>query len=560
LLLKKILTLAFLLLTANLVLADASNAIVFISPEAVGRAIKPEDYNHGLWIQWPLPTTVSGSNRLLSPITGKNWSLPRDPFKGSSVDSPLLHDIGVLDAKKSWLGAASVVDAQSNDDLPELALMSIDDQGVARSQSLSEIQSNGSLVIYHAANWDDVAFLQKRVRGNVLVISYPPAPESTLSAAWFMGKAEIPGITATGIPVMVSSREIVGFVSHPQTYGWRPPTDVNAETWMKVINSTRSAHFLVFSFLVVIAFLWALRSVAVQSGGKLARLGLSMIPCAFVAMILSGNFAKATGVTPWNILPFFAFFALMLGLLPAYLGMRALWPKSHPLFPVALIASILLIWADPTYTVFSNVFTSSPVHLSAVPLGVLVACLTASVAFCIRGETWPRVLAALLLCTAMLLGVLTKQWWSPDTYLLILPVLAILCGAGAMRLYLLPLFVVWPFLYDHWNGHFAWDMGWLLTRNSDEHAINAAAQMQFLLSPTFLVALCGFVACFFVGGDFLRHQLRRTLSENNNASALFWCALAVAGMGIREPYLLESALAIAIAGALVLLFDAAGSI
>src|SRR5437870_198949 len=56
-----------------------SNAIILIRPEAVGRVIRPEEYDHGLWIQWPIATTPSGANRLLTPITGENWRLSAEP-------------------------------------------------------------------------------------------------------------------------------------------------------------------------------------------------------------------------------------------------------------------------------------------------------------------------------------------------------------------------------------------------------------------------------------------------------------------------------------------------
>jgi hypothetical protein len=300
--------------------------------------------------------------------------------------------------------------------------------------------------------------------------------------------------------------------------------------------------------------------LATEKGGKLARMGLGMVPVAFLALYLSGNFAKASGLMAWNILPFFAYFALLLGLLPAYLAMRALWPKTHPLYPVALCAAIILLWANPLYSVFSNVFSLTPLPISPIPLGALTAALTATASLSFKGELWPRLLTASLFCVAMIMGVLTKQWWSFTPVFLVLPVLTLLAGAGSMRFYLLPIFVLWPFLFHGWNGHFAWDINWLFANYDDRNAINAAAQMQFLLSPLWLATLATVAIVALAGGKFLKHQLRRAFGATNNARALFWVALALGCMGLREPYLLDSALVVLISGFLVLLFDAAGTL
>src|SRR5262249_6697526 len=152
----------------------------------------------------------------------------------------------------------------------------------------------------------------------------------------------------------------IPLVQHHTNYEWRPPTDVTPEQWMHTIVETRSTQLLsLFCFTLVIMLL-ALRSVATEKGGRIARIGLGMVSVAFLALYLAGSFAKATGLMPWNMLPFFAYFALLLGLLPAYLAMRALWTNSHPLYPVALSAAIILLWATPLYSVFSNTFSLVP--------------------------------------------------------------------------------------------------------------------------------------------------------------------------------------------------------
>jgi hypothetical protein len=129
-----------------------------------------------------------------------------------------------------------------------------------------------------------------------------------------------------------------------------------------------------------------------------------------------------------------------------------------------------------------------------------------------------------------------------------------------MRAYLLPMFVVWPFLYDHWNGHFAWNVNYLLNDYQDRAAINTAELLRFFLSPEMFVTVAVFLIAALLGGDFLRHQIRRAFAATNNARSLFWAALAVACLGVREPYLLASAFIVMVSGFLVLLFDAAGTL
>jgi hypothetical protein len=126
-----------------------------------------------------------------------------------------------------------------------------------------------------------------------------------------------------------------------------------------------------------------------------------------------------------------------------------------------------------------------------------------------------------------------------------------------MRAYYLPILGVWPILYHRWNGLLGWDVNGLINRYQDVGAINAAAIMQFLFSPAWLVTLAGFAATLVFGGDFLRHEVRRAFLGNVYSRSLFWAALGTACFGLREPYLLPSALVVAIAGFLCLLFDSA---
>jgi hypothetical protein len=567
--LPRVLT-SFLLISLAAAAIAQSNAIILIRPEAVGRVIRPEEYDHGLWIQWPLASTDIGSNRLLSTITGLNWRLSNDPFTQPStlrthnnlVADPSLEWIGVYQARLNWLGAMETVVLQNGltpvD--PNAEILGVDSHGNAVIHQVGERLQGTPLLIYSAQSWDDAARVEKLAAGNSIIIVYPPPLGSTVSAAWMKDRTDVPVLEPTRVPGLVPAREVVGLLQHPATYTWRDSAGITAQQWMETINASRGIQLISFFCFALLISMWAIRSVAVEAGGRLARFGIAMIPIAFVSLLLAGNIAKLTGLLPWNSLPFFAYFGLLLGLVPVYLGMRALWPKAHLLFPIAFFSAIFFLWADPLYSVFSHVFTPVPLPVSPLALGGLAASLTATCVFALSGGLWPRILAATLLCSAMLMGVLGHAWWTSEMFLLVVPLLALIAGAGQMRLYLLPVFVIWPFLYGRWNGHFAWDVNWLLNNYSDRYAINAAAQMQFLVSPAWLATLATFVVTALVGGDFLKHQLRRVFSENNNSRALFWAALAMACLGLREPYLLESALVVLISGFLVLLFDAAGSL
>jgi hypothetical protein len=536
-------------------IAQKSNAIVLIPPQAVSRAIQPENYNHGLWIQWPLPTNPQGSNRMLTPVTGLDWHL------GPDQSLVTLKKIGALEARKSWVGPLTTAQLRRPEETqdPNVYLLAVDPYGRATEIAEGNSIPKGSLVVAHATSWDDAAKISKTVDGNTLIISYPPVVDSTVSAAWFLGREDVPVPTSTKVPGLVPARELFGLVTRPESYAWRPPTDVTAEQWMRTIERTRSVQLISLFCFALIAGVLAIRSVASESGGKFARLAIGMVPCAFIAVVLAGNFAKATGLMPWNILPFFAYLAILLGMLPVYMAMRALWPRSHPLFPIMLFAAGILLWAEPRHTIFTELFTPVPLSVSPLALGAFVATMTATVSLCFSGGLWPRLLAAALVCTAMLTGVLTHQWWAPGQVLLILPVLAVVAGSGAMRLYLLPFLILWPLLYHKWNGSFAWNPNWLLSTYQDKDAINTSAMVQFLLSPEWLITLVLVVLAALFGGDFMRHQIRRSLTATNHARGLFWAALGVACLAIREPYLLQAALVVLITGFLVLLFDATGS-
>ena len=533
-----------------------SYAIILIPTSAVSRAISPDEYNHGLWIRWPVATNTSGDNRIQSLLSRFAWRIddPSTTFEDQKR-------LGIELCRDSFAGQHpyAVIATKDSPDATLLGGPNIQrfDPSVLEQKAMLP---DRLIYMYFASDWQDAQKVVKRVSGKSIIIAYPPDRGSTLSAAWLGSDTNVPIPASTRVPGLVPASEVVRLLTYNFRYPTRPAGDVTAQQWMQTINSTRPVQMIsLFCFTLLIVF-WALKSLSTESGGRLARLGIAMVPCAFVALFLAGNFAKTTGLAPWNILPFFAYFALFLSLLPVYLAVRSLWPQSHPLFPVAILAAIMLLWAEPLYTVFSNVFTPVPLPIAPLALGGVVAALTASVSLCLAGGIWPRLFAAIVLCVAMLVGVFTHQWWAPGPMFWIIPIIALVCGVGAMRVYLLPLLMVWPFLFDSWNGHLAWDVNWLLNKESDIGAINAAAQVQFLLSPEFLISIVVFVLAALLGGDFLKHQLKRSFAASNNARGMFWGALAIACLGLREPYLLPSALVVLISGFLILLFDAAGTL
>ena len=160
----------------------------------------------------------------------------------------------------------------------------------------------------------------------------------------------------------------MGFLlKSPTSYQWRySNTDISSEDWMKTVVSTRPIQFASLFFFVLIAAglaLWCLRSEAI---GRMARFAICLSLCAFVALAIAGNIAKVSGLMPWNVLPIFAYFGVVLGLGPAYLAIRALWPKAHPMFGIALMSVPLLLWFDPVYSVLSNQFALQLTPVSAL--------------------------------------------------------------------------------------------------------------------------------------------------------------------------------------------------
>src|SRR5205085_3757860 len=105
---------------------------------------------------------------------------------------------------------------------------------------------------------------------------------------------------------------------------------------------------------------------------------------------------------------------------------------------------------DPKWSVLTNVFLPTPLPLSALALGGLIAAATGVVAFSLSGGLPTRILAALAVVGLMAQAVVAQPWWIEHSrYLMIVPVLAVLAGTGSMRAYWLPLFALAPFAYVH---------------------------------------------------------------------------------------------------------------
>ena len=169
---RTILTLTFTILACALANAQKTNAIILIPPNAVGRVIAPEDYNHGLWIRWPVATGDYGINQLLSPLTGFDWYLDRAQGIHEAQTS-----LGLIDARRAFIGSTPTVvlfhpDGSLGNYNPA-TILDISEDVDEEIRSQSEPIPPGNLILYSAVNWDDAAKVAKMATGKSIIVEYP---------------------------------------------------------------------------------------------------------------------------------------------------------------------------------------------------------------------------------------------------------------------------------------------------------------------------------------------------------------------------------------------------
>lgn len=548
-----------------------SNSIILIPHDAVSRAISPDAYNHDLWINWPIASNPNGSNRLLSLVTGLDWNAPsadlafteESPGHFVSNNFASLNHRGISSARRAYLGETSTVvlrDPMAFTSANSL-LLGFSGTRIVHSSAFNSPIPPGSLAIYSAQTWDDAEDVARRCTGRALIVEYPPEPGEEVSAAWLQGIKGVPVSKLTRVPGLVPAVEALSLLIRPERFQWRTSDDAESpQKWMAAITTAKPIVLGVVIALTALAALAALWSIAAEKGNKFTRVGLALALGLMPSILVSGNAALFTGLRAWDALPFLAFFGLVMVFVPVHCLLRIIWPGSHPLFPLALFITAIVLTADPLRTVLSPAFAARSQPISPIATGVLIAGLTASIAFSLGGGFWCRLIAVIPAFVLLFAGNFAHPWWSTYPGTGIGAILAVIAGAGAMQIYFLPIFALWPFLINPWNGRLAWDVGGLLTRASDVHAINAAGHAEFLLSPAWLSLLAAVLLSVLFGTRYLRHQIRRALLAKAESRALFWAALGTSAMGLREPLFLTSALVVLIAAFLVLLFDAAGTL
>ncbi len=548
-----------------------SNAIILIPHDAVSRAINPDAYNHDLWIWWPAASNPNGNNRLLSLVTGLDWSAPSTDLAFTQQTSQIfssegferLRANGILSARKALMGSSrtEVLRDPRGFASADSLLLGLAESRQVRTLAFSSAVLPGALAVYSALTWDDAEDLAHRCTGRTLIIEYPPLPGEQLSAAWLQGIKGVPVFKSTGVRGLIPATEAFKLLVNPATFEWRNGDDAESpQKWMGAITTRKPIELSIVFLLTALAALAGLWSIAAENGNKFTRVGIALALGLLPSLLISGNAAQFTGLRAWDGLPFLAFFSLVMAFVPLHCLLRIIWPGSHPLFPLALYATAIALVADPLRTVLSSVFATQSQPISPISAGVLIAALTSSVALSLGGGFWCRVLAVIPAFVLLFAGNFGHPWWSAYPGTGMAAILAVLAGAGAMQIYYLPIFALWPFLIKPWNGRLAYNVGGLLVKGSDIHAINAAAHAEFLLSPAWLSLLAAVVLAVLFGTRYMRHQIRRAFLAKPESRALFWAALSTSAMGFREPFFLTSALIVLIAAFLVLLFDAAGTL
>jgi hypothetical protein len=558
-------------LAASLGRAEPPNAnpvLVLLPPASTGPNPPPGSYRHDAWVRWPPTDGVSG-NRLLSLVTGADWiGDPRDydfrateegDWRASALTR--LRERGHFEAKHRALGMPTAALQTSGSNVPSVLLAAVDRSGTVTPVPIGDRWPAGTLMIFGAHGWDEVALVRKATRGRIAVVEYPPPKDANLSRLWLygpwpLGRTDLsgtlrPALPGSGpVPGLLEAREVGPLLAGTSEVDWTAdPGDAwpGAKEWHDLVAVGGPIARGVWGAILFLALVLGLRYVADE---RRSRRGAELLEVAAIvplAVMVTGTWLRWGSYSVGGAAALFLILPLLLGL------SRRLRLKLPPLAATGWTIWAGALAATPTFSPFSG-----PLDLlapSASPEGLGYLYLGIALAASARRTAWP---VAIGVGATLLLGIAGVGWWAPaGTGLVWLPVAAFAAGRGRLRIWMAP--IAWamtdglPIALTH---GLAYRPGGLANTWLEWQAHDLGIVLRFLISPAVLVTglLLGAAALWVPG--FAVHQLRKvwlasTVPPNLGRMAGFFLVL-----GLFQPPLCDVAWVVGVGFAIVLLMEA----
>lgn len=569
----KHLTFIVLLLLSGI--ARCTDALVLISPERAAPIVDESRYIQGEWLLWPPEDRPSGSNRLLSLLTGMDWTGTKDELvfglrdgKYLSLAIQELGRRGYFVARDQVVQAPSfAVGSASGFARPAALFLAMDGRSLQVTPLTLKDRWPPGVAFAEAESWDEVAAIAGKAGGRVLVVEYPPQPDDRWSRYWLRGSGwgtRLPTFRDFDVPGLIPASQAGALLLHPNRFRWVENDAGNwggANRWLTFIHHAGPLTFSVLSFLAGFLAGCTVYLISTEEHARLGGTSLKYLTLLPATVLLAGQATRWLGPPAFVLALCVSFSILVLASQALGAFFKSTSPRANPMLALALVGLVATALSPPLWSLYSNVLGINPLPLSPEAVGSLFAYLVGVCAFVQRAGpiVW---LGRFLVLATLLWGVLLNPWWVAGQWpFAALPLVALFVGEGRFRLWTLPVFGLLPLADGRLLRHgVVWAPGNLYPSLTSRDSLNFARHAEFFMSFGFLVSflVAGAMAVFVERYFF--HEIRRTLLRDPRMMALFQAAAACAAMGLFQPLMLYPALFCAIGGGFLVLADAARTV
>ncbi|MCC7230202.1 MAG: hypothetical protein IT203_07390 [Fimbriimonadaceae bacterium] len=543
-----------LLMTA---MSRSADILILIPWEDAGPPVHSPGYKHPIWVLWPA-AEGTGLNRLMTLPSGIAW-------KEGPTTPDYLQKIGFFRAMDAHLKKRVPVAVRGEDG----ELDPYTDAATGFSSSIRRVADRPThlnsdefavATVRGIRAWDRKAKLVESSGGRAMVVEVPSLPGQMWSRLWLEGRGwpdGVPVVKKTGFPGIVDAASLTDLLERPEEARWvvwDGDRQSTPNAWLEFGHETAPMILVFLSVGVLYVIGASIYNILREVQSRVALGLLRLVILGPAAVVLSGLPMSRGPIQSWPFWFFISWLGLLLtSLLLGWLA-KKLFPDRHPLWTDCLVGLFTVAMASPAFTFVSPILGPRPVPFSPEQAGSLAAYAVGAFHLAPRykGSEWVMgfVVLAALSAYPLLNHIEGREFRA-------LTIAAILLASGhrAILTGVLAISMIWAIAFDH-IPRWTYANNDLFRSLESSRYINLYDYASFAASPTFI----GFVTLIAVGvivGDrFLRRQFRRALNFSPFPKAFGWASLGFLVVGLVAPIYLYAALITAMAGCLVVLFDA----
>lgn len=546
--------LLFLLLAAR---SRSADILILIPSEDAGPPVHTPGYKHPIWVLWPA-AEGSGLNRLMTVPSGIAW-------KDGPTTSAHLERIGFYRAVEEHLRKRIPVAVRGEDG----ELDPFTDASTGFASSIRRVAdrpthlSSGEFAVATVRGlraWDRKAKLVASAGGRALIVEVPSLPGQMWTRLWLEGRGwpdGVPVVKELGFPGIIDAASLTDLLERPEEARWVPWDGDRQSTpnaWLEFGHETAPMILVFLSVGVLYVIGASIFNILREVQSRVVLVMLRLVILGPAAVILAGLPMSKGSTQSWPLWFFTSWLGLLLtSLLLGWLA-KSFFSDRHPLWTDCLVGLIAVAVVNPAFSFVSPILGPRPVPFSPEQAGSLAAYAVGVFHLAPRFKGFEWLMGSVILA-ALTAYPLLNHIEGREFRALTIAAIVLAAGHRAILMGVLAISMFWAIAFDH-IPRWTYANNDLFRSLESSRYINLYDYASFAASPTFIGFVTFIAVGAIVGDRFLRHQFRRALNFSPLPKAFRWGSLGFLIVGLVAPIYLYAALITAMAGCLVVLFDA----